>query len=82
MRGDRVKVTWKAGEAVSSTEIVAHRDGGKVEINRDERRRSLEVFELGRNNNQIRKAWFNLDAVIAVDEYWASIPRKGRKSST
>jgi len=67
MRGDRVEVLVDTGHEVRGFDIVASRDGRRVEINT--RRNLIEVVEVTRNGQPVRTARFLASRVVAIVEH-------------
>jgi hypothetical protein len=73
MRGDRVEIVIDAGGEVRSYDIVATRNGRRVEI---ETGRSLvTVSEVTRSGNPVRTARFMASRVLALVEHPAADQR-------
>jgi hypothetical protein len=70
VRGDRVEIVIDAGDQVRTYEIVATRNGRRVEVNTS--RSIVEVTEVTRAGTPVRSARFMATRVIAVVEYPAS----------
>ena len=70
MRGDRVEVVIDAGDEVRTYEIVATRNGRRVEINTG--RGIVEVSEVTRGGTPVRTARFMSSRVLALVEHPAT----------
>ena len=81
MRGDRVEIVIDAGGEVRAYEIVATRNGRRVEI--ETGRGLVTVTEVTRTGNPVRTARFMASRVLALVEHPAdsaihsSIPSSG-----
>jgi hypothetical protein len=67
MRGDRVEVLVDTGHEVRGFDIVATRDGRRVEVNT--RRNLIEVVEVTRTGQPVRTARFLASRVVALVEH-------------
>jgi hypothetical protein len=67
MRGDRVEVLVDTGHEVRGFDIVATRDGRRVEVNT--RRNLIEVVEVTRTGQPVRTARFLATRVVAIVEH-------------
>ena len=67
MRGDRVEVLVDTGHEVRAFDIVASRDGRRVEVNT--RRNLIEVTEVTRTGQPVRTARFLSSRVVAIVEH-------------
>jgi len=67
MRGDRVEVLVDTGHEVRGFDIVATRDGRRVEVNT--RRNLIEVVEVTRTGQPVRTARFLASRVVAIVEH-------------
>jgi len=67
VKGDSVEVLVDVGDGVRSFEIVATRDGRRVEVATT--RGSVEVTEVTRTGNAVRTARFMAARVVAVVEH-------------
>jgi hypothetical protein len=67
MRGDRVEVLVDTGHEVRGFDIVATRDGRRVEVNT--RRNLIEVAEVTRTGQPVRTARFLATRVVAIVEH-------------
>jgi len=77
VRGDRVEIVIDAGGEVRTYDIVATRNGRRVEINTS--RGIVEVVEVTRGGKTIRTARFMADRVVALVEHPAEAePGVGR----
>ncbi|HEY3735624.1 MAG TPA: hypothetical protein VGL63_17080 [Streptosporangiaceae bacterium] len=70
MRGDRVEIVVDAGDEVRTYEVVASRNGRRVEINTG--RGIVEVTEVTRAGTPVRTARFMATRVLALVEYPAA----------
>jgi hypothetical protein len=70
MRGDRVEVLVDVGDGVRSFDIVATRDGRRVEVSTA--RGTVEVTEVTRFGRAVRSARFMATKVVAVVEHPAA----------
>lgn len=73
MRGDRVEIVVDAGEGVRVYDIVATRNGRRVEITSG--RGMVEVSEVTRGGTVVRSARFLSSRVIAIVEHPADEDR-------
>ena len=87
MRGDRVEIVIDAGGEIRTYEVVASRNGRRVEINTG--RGIVEVTEVTRSGTPVRTARFMANRILALVEYPATDrnigqevidPRSSRKS--
>src|SRR6266511_2886701 len=67
MRGDRVEVLIDTGHEVRGFDVVATRDGRRVEVNT--RRNLIEVVEVTRTGQPVRTARFLASRVVAIVEH-------------
>lgn len=74
MRGDRVEIVVDAGEGVRVYDVVATRNGRRVEITSG--RGMIEVSEVTRGGNVVRSARFLSSRVIAIVEHPAEEEKK------
>ena len=74
MKGDRVEVVVDVGDGVRSFEVVATRDGRRVEVSTS--RGSVEVAEVTRTGRAVRTARFMASRVVAVVEHPAAEPER------
>lgn len=74
MRGDRVEVLVDTGGGVRSFDVVATRDGRRVEVTTS--RTMIEVAEVTRTGQTVRTARFLASRVIAVVEHPAADNRR------
>jgi hypothetical protein len=74
MRGDRVEVLVDTGGGVRSFDVVATRDGRRVEVTTS--RTMIEVAEVTRTGQAVRTARFLANRVIAVVEHPAADSRR------
>ena len=72
MRGDRVEVVIDAGGEVRTYEVVATRNGRRVEINTS--RGIVEVMEVTRGGTPVRTARFMANRILALVEHPAPAP--------
>lgn len=70
MRGDRVEIVVDAGNEVRTYEIVASRNGRRVEI--DTGRGVVTVTEVTRGGTPVRTARFMANRILALVEHPAS----------
>jgi hypothetical protein len=70
MRGDRVEILVDVGDGVRSFEIVATRDGRRVDVS--VARGTVEVAEVTRGGQVVRSARFMASRVVAVVEHPAA----------
>ena len=70
MRGDRVEIVIDAGNEVRTYDIVATRNGRRVEINTG--RVVVEVVEVTRSGTPVRTARFMASRVLALVEHPAT----------
>jgi hypothetical protein len=76
VRGDRVEIVIDAGGEVRTYEVVASRNGRRVEINT--RRGFVEVTEVTRSGTPVRTARFMSNRILALVEYPAADGNIGR----
>jgi hypothetical protein len=81
MRGDRVEVLVDVGDGVRTFEIVATKDGRRVEVATV--RGNVRVSEVTRSGHEVRTAQFIAARVVAIVEHPAAEerepqPRKGK----
>ena len=67
MRGDRVEIVIDAGHEVRTYEVVATRNGRRVEVNTS--RGVVEVTEVTRGGTRVRTARFMANRVLALVEH-------------
>jgi hypothetical protein len=67
MRGDRIEVVIDTGDGVRSFDVVATRNGRRVEASTS--RTVVEVAEVTRNGNPVRIARFMASRVVALVEH-------------
>ena len=72
MRGDRVEIVIDAGGEVRTYEVVATRNGRRVEINTG--RGIVEVMEVTRSGTPVRTARFMANRILALVEHPATDP--------
>ncbi len=77
MRGDRVEIVIDAGGEVRTYEVVATRNGRRVEINTG--RGIVEVTEVTRGGTPVRTARFMANRILALVEHPASSPTIGEE---
>jgi len=70
VRGDRVEVVIDAGGETRTYEVVASRNGRRVEINTG--RGIVEVTEVTRSGTPVRTARFMANRILALVEYPAT----------
>jgi hypothetical protein len=70
MRGDRVEIVIDAGDKVRTYDVVATRNGRRVEINTS--RGIVEVTEVTRGGTSVRTARFMANRILALVEYPAT----------
>jgi hypothetical protein len=70
VRGDRVEIVIDAGGEVRTYEVVASRNGRRVEINTG--RGIVEVTEVTRSGTPVRTARFMASRVLALVEHPAT----------
>ena len=79
MKGDRVEIVIAADEGSRTYEIVATRAGRRVEITTG--RGIVEVTEVTRTGEPVRRARFMASRVLALVEHPASEARPTREDS-
>jgi hypothetical protein len=72
MRGDRVEIVVDAGNEVRAYDIVATRNGRRVEV--ETGRGLVTVTEVTRSGNPVRTARFMASRVLALVEHPAERP--------
>lgn len=72
VRGDRVEIVIDAGQEVRTYEVVATRNGRRVEINTG--RGIVEVTEVTRGGTPVRTARFMASRILALVEHPAASP--------
>ena len=77
MRGDRVEIVIDAGQEVRTYEVVATRNGRRVEINTG--RGIVEVTEVTRGGTPVRTARFMASRILALVEHPAASPNIAEK---
>ena len=77
MRGDRVEIVIDAGGDVRTYEVVATRNGRRVEINTA--RGVVEVTEVTRGGTPVRTARFMASRILALVEHPATTPNIGEE---
>ena len=70
MRGDRIEVVIDTGDGVRSFDVVATRNGRRVEASTS--RSVVEVAEVTRNGTPVRSARFMASRVVALVEHPAA----------
>lgn len=70
MRGDRVEIVIDAGDKVRTYDVVATRNGRRVEINTG--RGIVEGTEVTRSGTPVRTARFMANRILALVEYPAT----------
>lgn len=70
MRGDRVEIVIDAGDEVRTYEVVATRNGRRVEISTG--RGIVEVVEVTRGGTPVRTARFMANRILALVEHPAT----------
>jgi predicted RecB family endonuclease len=70
MRGDRVEIVIDAGNEVRTYDIVASRNGRRVEV--ETGRGLVTVTEVTRSGNPVRSARFMASRVLALVEHPAA----------
>jgi hypothetical protein len=75
VRGDRVEIVIDAGGEVRTYEVVATRNGRRVEINTG--RGVVEVTEVTRGGTRVRTARFMANRILALVEHPAANPTIG-----
>jgi hypothetical protein len=78
MKGDRVEVLVDVGNGVRSFDVVATREGRRLDVSIA--RGTVEVAELTRGGQVVRSARFMASRVVAVVEYPAAEAAKARPS--
>lgn len=79
MRGDRVEIVIDAGDEVRTYEVVATRNGRRVEINTG--RNIVEVTEVTRGGTPVRSARFMANRILALVEHPAVDRNIGQETS-
>ncbi len=79
MKGDRVEVLVDVGNGVRSFDVVATREGRRLDV--VIARGTVEVAELTRGGQVVRSARFMASRVVAVVEYPAAEVRGARPAS-
>jgi hypothetical protein len=79
MRGDRIEVVIDTGDGVRSFDVVATRNGRRVEATTS--RSVVEVAEVTRNGTPVRSARFMASRVVALVEHPAAEGQDGRAST-
>jgi hypothetical protein len=77
MGGDRIEVLVDTGHEVRGFDIVATRDGRRVEVNT--RRNLIEVVEVTRTGQPVRTARFLASRVVALVEHPAADNARPRR---
>ena len=78
MRGDRVEIVVDVGDSVRTFEVVATRDGRRVEVSIA--RGQVEVVEVTRSGRIVRTARFMASRVVALVEHPAAEAPRGSES--
>jgi hypothetical protein len=78
MRGDRVEIVIDAGNEVRAYDIVATRNGRRVEV--ETGRGLVTVTEVTRSGNPVRTARFMASRVLALVEHPAADSRTPAES--
>jgi hypothetical protein len=73
VRGDRVEVLIDVGDSVRSFEVVATKDGRRVEVATV--RGNVRVSEVTRTGQEVRTAQFMASRVVAIVEHPAAEER-------
>jgi hypothetical protein len=79
MRGDRVEIVVDVGDSVRTFEVVATRDGRRVEVSIA--RGQVEVVEVTRSGRIVRTARFMASRVVALVEHPAAEAPRGESRS-
>jgi hypothetical protein len=79
MRGDRVEIVIDAGNEVRAYDIVATRNGRRVEV--ETGRGLVTVTEVTRSGNPVRTARFMASRVLALVEHPAADSRTPGESA-
>src|SRR3954471_20370507 len=77
VRGDRVEIVIDAGGEIRTYEVVATRNGRRVEINTG--RGVVEVTEVTRGGTAVRTARFMASRILALVEHPAATPNIGEE---
>jgi hypothetical protein len=77
VRGDRVEIVIDAGGEVRTYEVIATRNGRRVEINTG--RGIVEVTEVTRGGTRVRTARFMANRILALVEHPAATPTMGEE---
>ncbi|HEY7043470.1 MAG TPA: hypothetical protein VH419_07370 [Nocardioidaceae bacterium] len=77
MRGDRVEIVIDAGNEVRTYQVVATRNGRRVEINTG--RGIVEVVEVTRGGTPVRTARFMANRILALVEHPAGSQEPGQR---
>jgi len=77
VRGDRVEIVIDAGGEVRTYEVVATRNGRRVEINTG--RGIVEVVEVTRGGTPVRTARFMANRILALVEHPATSRELGQQ---
>jgi hypothetical protein len=77
VRGDRVEVLVDVGDGVRSFEVVATKDGRRVEVATV--RGNVRVSEVTRTGQEIRTAQFMSSRVVAIVEHPAAEEERATK---
>jgi hypothetical protein len=79
MKGDRVEIVVAADDGSRTYEVAATRAGRRVEITTG--RGIIEVVEVTRSGEAVRRARFMASRVLALVEHPASEARRAREPS-
>jgi len=77
VRGDRVEIVIDAGGEIRTYEVVASRNGRRVEINTG--RGIVEVTEVTRSGTPVRTARFMANRILTLVEYPATDTNIGQE---
>jgi hypothetical protein len=80
VKGDRVEVLVDVGNGVRSFDVIATREGRRLDV--VIARGTVEVAELTRGGQVVRSARFMASRVVAVVEYPAAEAAKARPATT
>jgi hypothetical protein len=78
VRGDRVEILIDVGDGVRAFEVVASKDGRRVEVATV--RGNVHVTEVTRTGQEVRTARFMASRVVAIVEHPAEEERKASQS--
>jgi hypothetical protein len=79
MRGDRVEIVVDAGDGVRTYDIVATRNGRRVEVSTS--RGVVEVTEVTRSGTPVRTGRFMANRVLALVEHPAEVSPAARSDA-